>query len=160
MVFRTNSGESHLFGLEPNFGCCTANFNQGWPKLALSTFMRSQKGLASVILAPSVVSCQIGEARVTCELRTDYPFREALTYVVTTDRPVRFPLSIRIPGTVISAVVDGAQAQPGAFFTVEREWSGTQQVQVSFTMEARLEERPNGLYCVCLLYTSPSPRDA
>ena len=76
VVFRTNSGESHLFGLEPNFGCCTANFNQGWPKLALSTFMRSQEGLASVILAPSVVSCQIGEARVTCELRTDYPFRE------------------------------------------------------------------------------------
>ena len=31
---------------------------------------------------------------------------------------------------------------------MEREWSGTQQVQVSFTMEARLEERPNGLYCV------------
>ena len=53
-----------------------------------------------------------------------------------------------IPGTVISAVVDGAQAQPGAFFTVDREWSGTQQMQVSFTMEARLEERPNGLYCV------------
>ena len=148
VVFRTNSGESHLFGLEPNFGCCTANFSQGWPKLALSTFMRSQKGLASVILAPSVVSCQIGEARVTCELRTDYPFREALTYVVTTARPVRFPLSIRIPGTVTSAVVDGAPAQPGAFFTVEREWSGTQQVQVFFTMEARMEERPNGLYCV------------
>ena len=47
-----------------------------------------------------------------------------------------------------SAVVDGAQAQPGAFFTVERDWSGTQQVQVSFTMETKLERRPNDLYCV------------
>ena len=44
--------------------------------------------LASVILAPSVVSCQIGEAHVTCRLETDYPFRDTLTYTVTTDRPV------------------------------------------------------------------------
>ena len=29
---------------------------KGWPKLALSTFMRWKEGLASVILAPSVVS--------------------------------------------------------------------------------------------------------
>ena len=148
VVFATNPGDSHFFGLEPNFGCCTANFNQGWPKLALSTFMGWKEGLASVILAPSVVSCQIGEAHVTCRLETDYPFRDTLTYTVTTDRPARFPLGIRIPGTVASAVVDGAQAQPGAFFTVERDWSGTQQVQVSFTMETKLERRPNDLYCV------------
>ena len=121
---------------------------KGWPKLALSTFMGWKEGLASVILAPSVVSCQIGEAHVTCRLETDYPFRDTLTYTVTTDRPARFPLGIRIPGTVASAVVDGAQAQPGAFFTVERDWSGTQQVQVSFTMETKLERRPNDLYCV------------
>ncbi|MBS6474654.1 MAG: hypothetical protein KH354_01510 [Clostridiales bacterium] len=35
-IFRTNNGESHLFGLEPSYGCCTAKFNQGWPKFALS----------------------------------------------------------------------------------------------------------------------------
>lgn len=52
VVFATNPGDSHLFGLEPNFGCCTANFNQSWPKLALSTFMGWKEGLASVILAP------------------------------------------------------------------------------------------------------------
>ncbi|MCI8554688.1 MAG: hypothetical protein HFJ80_07075 [Clostridiales bacterium] len=42
--FRTNSNESNLFGLEPNFGCCTANFNQGWPKFALHAFYRSPGG--------------------------------------------------------------------------------------------------------------------
>jgi len=32
----TNGPESNIFGLEPNFGCCTANMHQGWPKLAAS----------------------------------------------------------------------------------------------------------------------------
>ncbi|MGA8727796.1 MAG: beta-L-arabinofuranosidase domain-containing protein [Terracidiphilus sp.] len=37
----TDGPESNLYGLEPNFGCCTANFNQGWPKFTNSLFMRS-----------------------------------------------------------------------------------------------------------------------
>jgi len=31
-VWSTNSGDSNLFGLEPNRGCRTANHGQGFPK--------------------------------------------------------------------------------------------------------------------------------
>ena len=51
-IFKTNGNEAHLFGLEPNYGCCTANFNQGWPKYALSCFKRCDEGIIQASLAP------------------------------------------------------------------------------------------------------------
>jgi len=50
----TNGPESNLFGLEPNFGCCTGNFHQGWPKFAASLFMLSQDD--GVVQPPSASS--------------------------------------------------------------------------------------------------------
>ena len=59
----TNGPESNLFGLEPNFGCCTANLHQGWPKLVGSLWMATpDNGLAAVVYAPSTVKARVGAA--------------------------------------------------------------------------------------------------
>ena len=145
VIFGTNGPESHLFGLEPNFGCCTANFNQGWPKFAMSTFMRSDEGIVSAALAPASVTTQIAGHQVTCRLETEYPFREALEYTIITDAPVEFELRIRIPGFVRSALVDGVPATPGSFCTIRRTWNGEQKVDVQFKLECSLEKRPRDM---------------
>ena len=36
--------DSTLYGLAPNYGCCTANFNQGWPKFTQNLVMASPDG--------------------------------------------------------------------------------------------------------------------
>ena len=52
----TDGPESNLYGLEPNFGCCAANFHQGWPKFAASLWMASQDGgLVAAAYAPCEV---------------------------------------------------------------------------------------------------------
>ena len=37
-VWQHDNAFSETYGLEPNYGCCTANFNQGWPKFAARQF--------------------------------------------------------------------------------------------------------------------------
>ena len=68
-VFGTNNSEAHLFGLEPNFGCCTSNMHQGWPKLALSTYMHRAGEVINVVPVPSILESD--ELSVT--LDTAYP---------------------------------------------------------------------------------------
>ena len=51
-LFTTNGPESNIFGLEPNFGCCTANMHQGWPKLAAHLWMKTEdEGLVAATYA-------------------------------------------------------------------------------------------------------------
>ncbi|MBO5069982.1 MAG: glycoside hydrolase family 127 protein, partial [Roseburia sp.] len=75
-VFRTNGPEAHLFGLEPNYGCCTANFNQAWPKFALSAFMHRGNEVLSAIPVTSVLKTD----DISVTLETNYPFENTLSY--------------------------------------------------------------------------------
>ena len=156
--FGTNNGEAHLFGLEPHFGCCTANHGQGWPKFALSAFARAEDGIAAVALIPATVTTTVAGAQVICRCDTMYPFRDTVTYTVTTDRPVEFGLSLRIPGWAKSARINGDAVTPGEFATVRRTWEGTATVTLELTAEPVFTARPGGLWNVrrgALLYSLP-----
>lgn len=146
--FRTNNNEAHLFGLEPHFGCCTANFGQGFPKLALSTFFRTGTGIASCALLPSAVETVIDGANVKCELSTEYPFRGTLKYTVKTDSPVKFSLFIRIPSFAKSAKVDGREVKCGEFAEISKYWAGETEIAVDLGFEAEIIERPENMVCV------------
>ena len=44
-AYLTNGSEANLFGVEPNFFCCTANMQQGWPRFAQSLFAVGEDGI-------------------------------------------------------------------------------------------------------------------
>ncbi|MGF7144981.1 hypothetical protein HNQ56_003414 [Anaerotaenia torta] len=143
--FTTNSGESHLFGLEPNYGCCTANMHQGYPKFALSCFYRTAEGIAAAVLAPCAAETVIKGKAVKISLDTEYPFSDALTFTVEAEEPVEFQLDIRIPGFVQSARVNGEDAETGRFYSMKRIWEGKSTIIVELNTDIRLVERGNGL---------------
>lgn len=150
----TNSDDSNLYGLEPNYGCCTANLHQGWPKLVKNLWMGTpQAGLAAVIYAPCCVTATVGDGTgVIITEDTEYPFREEIRFTLRPEHPVHFPLELRIPGWATDARVqiigaDGAGESasaapvPGAFHTIERCWEAGDSVVLTLPMPVRLERR-------------------
>ena len=146
--FRTNTRDAHIFGLEPNFGCCTANFGQGFPKLALSTFMKNDNGIASCVLSPSSVKTEINGVKVECELVTEYPFRSNLKYIIKTEAPVEFTFAVRIPEFVKSASVDGKNVTTGKFTEITKVWETSDCINVEFEFETLIVKRPEDMVCI------------
>lgn len=145
----TDGPESNLFGLEPNFGCCTANYHQGWPKFANSLWMLSgeaederKDGLVAVAYAPCEVRTRVRGVGVLASVVTDYPFRGEVNISITPDEPVAFPLQLRIPAWAKGAVINvngetiGEQA-PGTFAKIERTWKAGDRVVITFPMALR-----------------------
>ena len=97
-LYLTNGPDSNLFGLEPNYGCCTANLSQAWPKFVQSVFMKSGDGIAVTAWAPALLDTEINGVHVRMELKTEYPFREDIDILLMADKPVTFPLLLRVPG--------------------------------------------------------------
>jgi DUF1680 family protein len=141
----TNGPQSNIFGLEPNFGCCTANMHQGWPKLAANLWMATpDEGLAAVAYGPSTVTTTVtGGTTVSIDEQTSYPFRESILLTVRPTRTVRFPLMLRMPAwaTAASISVNGKSetgVEAGQFFRIDREWKPGDRVEINLPMPLRV----------------------
>lgn len=140
--FRTNGKDAHLFGLEPHFGCCTSNFSQGWPKLAMSAFTRTQAGVCCAVMLPVSLSTAVNGAPVRIRMETEYPFRLACRYVVEADAPTQFELSVRVPAWAKGLRVNG-EAQPlSGMLRFDRVWSGRTEILVELDDQPSLADRP------------------
>ena len=145
--------ESNLFGLEPNFGCCTANFSQGWPKFAASPFMLSGEqnseandGLVAAAYAPCEVRANIRGTTVHMTEETNYPFGDTVTFTVNPAAPIAFPLTLRVPAWAEGAMtVNGdpiwitSEHPAGRGWTkVHRTWRSGDRIEVKLPMKPRI----------------------
>ncbi len=154
-MWTTNGPDSNIYGLAPNYGCCTSNMHQGWPKLAAHLWMATpDDGLAAVAYAPSEASFRSHDVPVKVTLDTDYPFRETLDIEVRPERAVTFPLLLRVPGWADGASVRVAGGAPetmraGTLHRLERRWgAGPTTVEVRLPMRPRVTVRYNDAIAV------------
>lgn len=160
-VYTNNGPDANLFGLAPNFGCCTANMHGGWPKFAAHLWMRNPAGgLTAIAYAPCTVSADIGGVPVRIAVETDYPFNDTMRLTLSTPQPVAFPLALHIPGWAWDATVAinsdaPTEAATASFHTLTRTWADGDTVTLHLPMRARLQHGPDGSVSVArgpLLY--------
>ena len=150
----TNGPYAHTFGLEPNFGCCTANFNQGWPKFALSAFMRKDNKVLSAVMLPSVLK----DEDITIRLETDYPFNNKMHYYIDAEKD--FDLVIRIPSFAKNLKVNGKSAEVRDLEIAVAQ--GKTEIEIEFDTVPYLKMRPRDMRVLqmgSLLFSVPVAYD-
>ncbi|MCQ4209035.1 beta-L-arabinofuranosidase domain-containing protein [Streptomyces longispororuber] len=112
------------------YRCCPHNYGMGWPYFTEELWLATPDGgLAAALYAACEVRATVGAdgVPVTVRQETDYPFDETITLTVQVDRPVDFPLRLRVPGWCDRPrlTVNGQQVKAGSgpsFTTVRRTW--------------------------------------
>ncbi|HEY4267554.1 MAG TPA: beta-L-arabinofuranosidase domain-containing protein [Galbitalea sp.] len=139
--------DSNIFGLEPNFGCCTANLHQGWPKFVRSLWtVDTDDALRVVAYAPAEVSASIRGVGVMLSVDTEYPFEDTVVIRVGVDEEVDMPLRLRIPAWCTDAEleIDGhvqSIETVDGYHTVDRVWHGGEVISLRLPIRPRVVRR-------------------
>lgn len=147
-IFRTNGKDAHVFGLEPFFGCCTANFGQGWPKFALSAFMKNDEEVVSSMLIPSELNIKWHDVPVNITLDTQYPFVNRLVYKINASEKTDMKLKVRIPSFAKALTVNGKARRRSDYLEFVGFKKGETVIEISFETTPELVKSPSGMYNV------------
>ncbi|KAI0717992.1 hypothetical protein C8T65DRAFT_99370 [Cerioporus squamosus] len=152
--FPRDGSYSNVFGLEPNYPCCTVNHPQGWPKFISNAFVLTpeESSLVHVYLGPySVDTTLADDNHVAVTVDTLYPFSDTLTTTIMADKP--FTYYVRIPswtsnGTI--SVNDGAaqSVSPVNGLQAVAIEAGTTKIALNIPAEITTEERPHGAIAI------------
>ncbi|KAJ7480003.1 hypothetical protein B0H11DRAFT_2026128 [Mycena galericulata] len=104
---------SNVFGLQPNYPCCTVNHPQGWPKFITNAFVTTpdMASLVHLYLGPFSTSVLLASGNaVTANVATLYPFSDTVTTTITAKKA--FTYFVRIPSWVVGGTIAINNAAP------------------------------------------------
>ncbi|KAL0946134.1 hypothetical protein HGRIS_012399 [Hohenbuehelia grisea] len=152
--FPNDGAYSNVFGLEPNYPCCTVNHPQGWPKFVSNAFLTTpdQKSLVHLYLGPFSTSTTLASGnKVTSNVDTLYPFSDTLTTTITAT--AAFTYYVRIPSWVVGGTIaiNGAAAKavtPSNGLQAVQVAAGTTKFVLNLPAPITTESRPHGSIAV------------
>jgi len=153
-----NSGEHDfqnagtLVSFDPrSYRCCQHNVAFGWPYFAEHLWMATaDNGLAATLYAPSEVRAKVAEgADISVAEETSYPFEDQVRLSLSCDRPVAFPLYLRLPGwaKTVRILLNGKPVEGdfagGRYAMLRRTWCHGDQVRLEFDPPIELVSWPS-----------------
>ncbi|CDS06908.1 hypothetical protein LRAMOSA09431 [Lichtheimia ramosa] len=155
-IWTHDGDDSTMFGLEPNYPCCTVNHPQGYPKFVTNMFMTADNDstILAALLGPGSVSTQLqGGVHVQVNATTMYPFSSEITYAIKADGACQF--GFRVPGYASDSVSykvnndSSKSTEPNKNGIVKIAVdAGDTTVTVNIPMKTKIVERPNGAVAV------------
>ncbi len=126
--------------------CCQHNSGFAWPYFAQHLWMATlDEGLAAVLYAPSSVRATVADGTtVTIDTETRYPFDGVVQCTVRPEKPVAFPIYLRVPGWCdgASVTVNGDRkltgVQGGRFIRLSRTWRPGDTIELTLPMRVRV----------------------
>jgi len=128
--------------------CCQHNHSHGWPYFNKSLWMATpDNGVCAAMYSASEVRVKVGDGtEVRFAEETHYPFEDAIRFKFSADKPVSFPLYLRVPAWCQSPelAVNGKNAKLGAssgkFVRIDREWKTGDVVTLRLPMQVSVRK--------------------
>jgi len=137
----------------PGTECCPGDVQRIMPDFASRMWMRgADGGLAAVLYGPSRITAKVGRSAqdVTIVEETTYPFSERIDFQIRAEKPVAFPLHLRIPCWCekASLLINGAPVKKslraGTFFRINRTFDHNDRITLVLTNSIKLSYWPEG----------------
>ena len=126
--------------------CCTGSVNKIVPPYPQHAWMATaDEGLAWCLYGPCRLEATVKGVKVRLESVSPYPFVEDIELEVTPEKPVAFPMRLRVPGWCENPSVSvNGKAIPVArdargFTTVKRKWQSGDRLALRLPMKVRFE---------------------
>lgn len=139
---------ANVFGLEPHFGCCTANYHQGWPKFVASLWAAAGDALVATAYGPSQVHAELAGGHLVIDEVTDYPFSGTISFAVSESTlTAAAGIRLRIPewatGFDVRVNGDAANLEPDetGYLTLTRRWAAGDEITLVLPLAPRRVRR-------------------
>jgi len=137
-----HDGTDLCYGLLTGYPCCTCNLHQGWPKFVQNLWYATEdNGLSALVYSASSVTAKVANGdEVHFIEQTDYPFDEHIQFIYKTDKEVRFPFHLRIPGWCQKASItingtDKKEYRGNQIIKINRSWKKNDILKLHLPME-------------------------
>jgi DUF1680 family protein len=123
--------------------CCLSSGPRGIALIPQIAVTSDGSGAVINLFDSGETDLSIRGTPVQLRVTTRYPFDGSVRIAVSPERPVRFPLSLRIPAFTenVSLWVNGSQAstaaQPGRYAVIDRQWGAHDAVTLRMSLPTR-----------------------
>ena len=154
----TESGWYKMFNSpRHSFWCCTGTGVESYAKLGDSIYFYNKECLYVNLFIASELNWK--EKGVRLRQETNFPEQEWSTLILKMTDPTEFTLNIRIPSWATKGAAVKVNDEPlqvsinsGRFFSIHRQWSDNDRVEILIPMNLTLERLPDNLQKAVIFY--------